>query len=414
MELAVDLHSHSSYAGGSGLINLNTLASAMRYKGINVFGVGDCQFPAWRKTYTDQLIEEDNGLYRYPNTKAYFIRQTEIIITVAIKDYKQRIVAHHVILFPDDAAVTKFLQWMQKYKAKNTIARPYLVYGNQVELETSLSELQDIDANIEIIPAHILTPDGILGSRNNLRHWDEFYGKFTSNIHAVETGLSADPQMLSHIPDLQDKAFISSSDCHSTALNKVGREFTILMTNELSYFDIIKAIRERKIKFTAEFPPAEGRYYLTGHRADRHKSGKAFYYEQETPENPICPICHKKMLTGVRDRAKRLSTNVSEINEQHFMHLIPLIEVLASALSVQSVANKKVQALYNICLTAFPSEIAIWQSPKKIIHELLDSKLPQEIVKLIIAVKDGKFCYVPPGYDGLYGKLKIRGDIDEL
>ncbi len=408
MALAVDLHSHSSYAGGAGLINLNSLARTMRFKGIDVFGLGDCLFPRWQNEYQSQLRALPNNLYRMKGTNAFFIRQTEVIFTVALDNYKNRIIAHHIILFPDDRAIQKTIEWLYKKGHKNTIARPFIVCRNKHELRDSLYEMQSIDPMIEIIPAHILTPDGILGSKNGLTSWNEFYGDFTEHIHAVETGLSADPLMLCQIPDLQVKAFISNSDCHSAALNRVGREFTILDTNETSYESIIMAIRGNKIAMTAEFMPAEGRYYLTGHRADRHDDMKEICYKDSEPENNICPLCGKKLLQGVKNRALQLSDFRLPKIHSKFMHLLPLIEVIAYAAGTKQAVNQKVISYYNKCLSVFDTEIILWQSSEKNIQELLDNNLPQEIIKHIIAVKKGDFTFDPPGYDGCYGILKIH------
>lgn len=408
MAIAVDLHSHSSYAGGVGTIQLPSLAETMRYKGINVFGIGDCLFPQWQKEYQAQLVHTKDYLYNLPGTSAQFIRQTEVIFTVSLKGYKHRIMAHHIILFPDDNAITKMTEWMQRKGHKNTIARPFLVCENAAELQDSLYEIQAIDPMLEIIPAHILTPDGVLGSKNGLGTWEEFYGDFASNIHAVETGLSADPEMLSQIPDLQGRAFISNSDCHSAALNRVGREFTILDTDDVSYEGLIKTIRQRKIQMTAEFLPSEGRYYLTGHRADRHSDKSCVCFDNIQEESYICPICGKRLLPGVKSRAVQLSDTSIVPNQQKFMHLLPLIEVIAFASKIKSVDNKKVIALYKKCLAVFNTEIELWQSDEHNIQELLDNNLPQEIIQHIIAVRKGNFSFDPPGFDGCYGILNIH------
>lgn len=408
MALAVDLHSHSSYAGGAGLISLHSLARTMRFKGIDVFGLGDCLFPRWQNEYKSQLEALPNDLYNLKGTNTFFIRQTEVILTVALDNYKNRIIAHHIILFPDDKAIQKTTEWLHKKGHRNTIARPFIVCRNQNELRDSLYEIQSIDPMIEIIPAHILTPDGILGSKNGLNSWNEFYGDFTEHIHAVETGLSADPSMLCQIPDLQGKAFISNSDCHSAALNRVGREFTILDTDETSYESIIMAIRGNKIAMTAEFMPTEGRYYLTGHRADRHDDKKEICYYESDPENYNCPLCGKKMLQGVKNRALILSDSQLPNEHNEFMHLLPLIEVIAYAAGTRQVDSKKIISCYNKCLSVFDTEINLWQSSEQIIQELLDNNLPQEIIKHIIAVKKGDFIFDPPGYDGCYGVLNIH------
>ena len=46
MNLTVDLHSHSGYAGGVGTILLADVARTMKMKGIDVFGTGDVLLPA--------------------------------------------------------------------------------------------------------------------------------------------------------------------------------------------------------------------------------------------------------------------------------------------------------------------------------------------------------------------------------
>ena len=408
MAIAVDLHSHSSYAGGAGYMELPSLAQTMRYKGIDIFGIGDCLFPPWQKQYKSQLKETTDGLYVYPGTACRFLRQTEVIITAALPGYKHRIIAHHIILFPDDGAITRFTAWMQKKGHKNTIARPFIVCRSRQELEDSLFEMQCTDPLTEIIPAHILTPDGILGSKNNLASWQEFYGSFTDRIHAVETGLSADPQMLEQIPDLQGKAFVSNSDCNSSALNKVGREFAILDKDEFTYEAVVRSIRQCRIRLTAEFHPTEGRYYLTGHRADRHQDKQEVYFPNLSVYSDKCPVCGKKMLTGVRDRALELTDRSIPRNKQDFLHLLPLVEVIACALGIKTVTNKRITEFYKLCLEAFDTEIQLWQSDEKIIHELLDNNLPQKIIKHIIAVQTGKFIFNPPGFDGCYGKLLIK------
>ena len=138
-----------------------------------------------------------------------------------------------------------------------------------------LNEIIAVHPEIEIIPAHIMTPDGVMGCKNMLSDIEEFYGSFLPNIHAVETGLSADPKLLEQIPKISHLTFISNSDCHSSALNRIGREFTVLDVEKVSYSDIIQALRNNKVVLTAEFNPAEGRYYRTGHAAKRHEIGRA-------------------------------------------------------------------------------------------------------------------------------------------
>ena len=329
------------------------------------------------------------------------------ILTVQLPKYKNRIVAHHVILFPDFKSVKQCAALMEKWKQKNTIGRPFIVSENREEMISRLNEIIAVHPEIEIIPAHIMTPDGVMGCKNMLSDIEEFYGSFLPNIHAVETGLSADPKLLEQIPKISHLTFISNSDCHSSALNRIGREFTVLDVEKVSYSDIIQALRNNKVVLTAEFNPAEGRYYRTGHAAKRHVNKEEFLVE-EYADNLICPICQKKMTLGVYERVQQLKDDTIIPLPRKYIHLIPLVEVIANSLGIKSVTSAKIINVYNEILKRFPSEIKLWLAEEKEIRELLDKYIPQKTMNAIIAVKNEKFEFSPPGYDGEYGKLKIE------
>jgi len=253
----------------------------------------------------------------------------------------------------------------------------------------------------------VMTPDGIFGSKNNLDELSEFYGSFLPNIKAIETGLSADPKMLEKIPDLAELTFISNSDCHSAALNRIGREFTILEVDQVSYKSIIQAIRQNQVNMTAEFNPAEGKYYLTGHRSNRKGHSSEIIFSNKIPQDLICPVCNKKMNLGVRERTIQLQDNSIIPTTRKYMHLIPLIEVLAASQNLKSITSNKVRRIFDIIMNIFPSEIALWQSDS--IQVMLDKRVPQKTINQILAVQQGDFVFQPPGFDGIYGNL-IIGD----
>lgn len=407
MEIAVDLHSHSGYAGGVGQIELETVSQTMRKKGIELFGTGDCLYPPRTKELRASLTETSAGLFSLPRDNKKFLLQTEVIFSTKLSDYKHKTIAHHLIFFPDFASVHKMSDLLKKWKMKNTIGRPFIVSNSQQQLEHQLFAIQAIHPDIEIIPAHVMTPDGILGSKNNLQSMKQFYGNFLPNIHAIETGLSADPEMLEKIPDLAAMTMISNSDCHSAALNRIGREFTVLEIENYDYKSIISSLRNNRVKYTAEFNPAEGRYYLTGHKASRkNHNRKIIFTDNNLPEDMKCPICHKKINPGVKERCKILTDDSIKPLERKFCHLIPLIEVIAHSLGIKSVKAKKVISVFHQIMENFSSEIELWQSDK--IEVLLDKRVPQETINQILAVQKGDFWFEPPGYDGIYGKLKIK------
>ena len=402
MEIVVDLHSHSGYAGGVGKIELEDVSKAMKQKGIDVFGAGDCIYPPRTKELQKKLKETNNGLFSLVNDISLFLLQTEVILSTKLKGYKNKTVAHHVILFPNFESIYRIQDLMKKRNFKNTIGRPFIVTNSQAELEDVLFEIQAIDKYIEIIPAHIMTPDGIYGSKNMLSGIKEFYGKYFKHIHAIETGLSADPDMLNRIPDIAYLTFISNSDCHSVALNRIGREFTSLKVDELSYKGIIEAIRKNMVNFTAEFNPQEGRYFLSGHRKGKNGHKEDLILEKY---NDICPVCNKKIIMGVKDRCSMLTDRTIKPMKRKFFHIIPLIEVIAYSLNIKSVNSSKVKNIFYKILENYKSEIDMWLA--KDLKDMLDSKIPDKTITSIIAVQEGKFLFEPPGFDGVYGKLKI-------
>lgn len=409
MNLAVDLHSHSGYAGGVGTILLEDVSITMKKKGIDVFGTGDVLLPQRFQELEDLLIDCKNGLFKLAsNDTSYFLLQTEVILTLKLPKYKNKTVAHHIILFPDFASVKECAKLMDKWEQKNTIGRPFIVSDNRAQMISRLEEIQRIHPEIEIIPAHIMTPDGVMGCKNMLSDIEEFYGSFLPNIHAVETGLSADPEQLEQIPGIANLTFISNSDCHSSALNRVGREFTILDVDNVSYSAIINSIRKNRVVLTAEFNPAEGRYYKTGHSAKRHINKEEFLIEAENAEDLICPICKKKMTLGVVDRVKQLRISDIIPLKRKAIHLIPLVEVIANSLSLKSITSSKVTKIYEEIIRQFTTEIGLWLASEEEIRELLDKYIPAKTLNAILAIKDERFEFNPPGYDGEYGKLVIK------
>ncbi len=398
--IAVDLHSHSGYAGGVGQICLEDVSRTMKLKGIDVFGTGDCLLPVRTQELQALLREEESGLFALKGDSSRFLLQTEVILSTQIEGYTNRTVAHHVILFPDFASIQKMQRIMQRHGDKNTIGRPFIVTENPAQLQDRLFEMQDVHPDIEIIPAHVMTPDGIMGSKNNLRSITEFYGDFTPNIRVIETGLSADPSMLGTIPDFHRLTMISNSDCHSAALNRIGREFTILDAATFDYRGIIDALRGNNVHLTAEFNPAEGRYFMTGHDKDTHT---IFY--SDPPKDYRCTICGKPMHQGVLHRSKSLQDESLKPLPRKFLHLIPLVEVIAAAFGVKNASSKKVRSTFDAIMSVYPSEIALWTSDDLLAE--LSHVIPDHVLQAICHVQAGHFRFDPPGYDGKYGELKI-------
>lgn len=406
MQIAIDLHSHSAYAGGVGQVHLKDLANTMRQKGILVFGTGDSLHPDRVSELRSSLVESEEGLYQLTEYSARFLLQTEVIFTVSLPDHKNKIVAHHLLLFPNFDAIDKVQFLLKQWNQKNTIGRPFIVCQNQRELEDRLFAIQAVHPLIEVIPAHIMTPDGIMGSKNQLESLSEYYGQFLPYIRIVETGLSATPAMLASIPEVNLRTMISNSDSHSAALNRLGREFTIIDSQTSTYPAIINALRANQVTLTAEFNPAEGRYYSTGHRADRPGHTEAWLLPPDAPFSETCPMCGKPVAMGVAQRCQQLST-VASLSVKPFISLIPLIEVIALAMTTKSLTSPKILAIYNKILDCFPNEISLWMSEPDIIAERISDTVPLPVLSAILSIRDANFSFDPPGFDGQYGQFRL-------
>jgi PHP family Zn ribbon phosphoesterase len=100
MHIAVDLHSHSGYAGGVGRLSLTDIDSTMRRKGIHVFWAGDCIHPARALELRAELTETERACLPCRAATRRFLMQTEVILSVQLPGRRTRTVAHHVLLLP--------------------------------------------------------------------------------------------------------------------------------------------------------------------------------------------------------------------------------------------------------------------------------------------------------------------------
>jgi len=433
LKLNVDLHAHSAFSGGVGSINLDVIDKTVPYKGIHLVGTGDVQFPAWNKMLREKLIESNEGIYQLEGgSKTKFLLQTEIIITCKIGSKSK--LSHCVLLFRDFDVVDRFYSLLEKWDSKvKTMGRPFLVCsGGPSEVSDRVSKILDLDDGTELVPAHVLTPDGVYGSGVRVTCLGDYFGESSDRIHAVETGLSADPKLLWLIPELDKRTLISNSDAHSVALHRIGREFTELKIqgNNYTYPDIISAIRNNDVTLTAEFNVTEGRYFLTGHRGGRNKhlkkkstsnKGKRWHEDDEyccfspvhVPRNDTCPICGSKLKVGAFQRAVELGKAQGEERDwndykekRKVVHMVPLAEIISYSLN-KGVTTKTVAKEYYKAVERTETECAIWTEDWRSIKNKLSGFIDDNLLVNLEEIKNGNFCFSPPGFDGTYGKLVI-------
>lgn len=421
MIITCDIHCHSGYSGGVGKISFDRLYENLEMKGINIYGSADVLQPDWRKKLKDSLIEKEDGLFVLKNASntnhdllPRIILETEIVVTAPYYfDLKKRKVVHLLILFPSFNLVEEFVKIFEKNDVKLNIGRPFIKFDSLEYLEEFFINLSDKYNEVEFIPAHIFTPDGILGGENPIDSMDQFFGSFVDKINALESGLSADPDMILNIEQLNRYLVISNSDAHSESLNRLGREFFALEVDDLSYQGIINSIRSKKLAYSVEFKPQHGRYYLTGHRADRHSNNMEIYFDSKNvPENLICPICNKKMLEGVEYRVNKLlsknnNNSKKTLRNQKFYYSIPLIEVISISTGF-SLTSKKVEEVYRKILEKVGFESNLFMFGENQAINLIDSiEIDKKIKDALIAIRKDKFVFDPAGFDGNYGKMKI-------
>ena len=400
MDLVVDLHSHSPYAGASGKVDFERLRFVMGAKGIDIYGSGDILLEKWENEL-DAEFEFDGKKQLWNISRGgrdlYLFPQTEVIVTLPYsRDEKKRKLFHMVILFRDRKSIPEARKMFLSKGSKLGIGRPFVKFESAGEMQQFFSDFKKKIPSL-LIPAHVVTPDGILGGKNPVDSVYEIWGECQNLIDAVESGLSADPEMLSSVSGALSVPVISSSDAHSAAFNRLGREFTEIEADEVGTEAVFSSIKNSGIVKTAEFPPFEGRYYLTGHRGDREgHHGEDVFFTDNPPE--ICPVCGKPLVKGVKERTEFLYRGI-EKNVQPFVYQIPLIEVIAESLSCGA-GTKKAADIYMNIIMQTGRESSIWLG-----DEMPELKgVPDEVCEGIKRIKNNSFDIVY-GFDGKYGRI---------
>ena len=312
-----------------------------------------------------------------------------------------------MIFAPDFETVEKIntqLGWIGNLKADG---RPTL----GLDAKELLKIVLEISEDCLIVPCHVWTPwYSLFGSRSGFDSIEECFEDYTKYIYAVETGLSSDPAMNWRLSALDNITLISNSDAHSP--QKIGREANVFDT-ELNYFSIIETIKKKnpkKFLYTIEFYPQEGKYHYDGHR----NCGISCSPQESKKYNNICPVCGKPLTIGVLSRVEELADRPEGFKPQGaipFRSLIPLKEIIAEILGFGS-ETKEVDTEYQNLIRRFGSEFNVLLNVSR--QDLEVVTLP-EIAEGIIRAREGK-VYIEPGYDGVFGKIRIfsKGEKKEL
>ena len=399
MNIMADLHIHSKYAQATSKdITIENLEKWAKVKGLNLLGTGDFQHPLWFKEL-NELKEDENGILWTKNNFP-FIWQTEISL-IYTQDSKGRRI-HHIVLSPNKEVAKQIIDALSKKGRLDYDGRP--IFGfTSIEL---VDMMISISSEIEIIPAHAWTPwFSIFGSMSGFNSVEECFKERTKYIHAIETGMSSDPAMNWRLSKLDNFTLISNSDSHSHWPWRLGRECNVFDINELSYKNIINAIRTRQgLKETIEVDPNYGKYHYDGHRLCKFSCSP----EETKKLNNICPVCKKKLTIGVLNRVDELADreeNFKLKNAVPFRSVIPLQEILSTVLQ-STLTSKKTWQEYDKLINAFKDEFNVLLSvPLNELKKITTDNIAAAIIKN----REGKIK-IKPGFDGQYGEAIFEAE----
>ncbi|HEY2728147.1 MAG TPA: hypothetical protein VGI61_13300 [Parafilimonas sp.] len=228
----------------------------------------------------------------------------------------------------------------------------------------------------------------------------------TYELFAIETSLSADPQMCNRYNALDNLTLLSNSDAHSP--QNLGREVNLLNA-ELGYDAMFNAFKTKQGFFgTYEYFPQKGKCYNTGHL------NCGMFFSADEINDTVCPVCAKPLTIGVSHRVKQLANKndfESTRNVQPFKYVLPLPEVFAEIKGIKSLTplhTISVSKIYTKAISYFGNEFDI-------LHHVSLEDIYRFHPTLSVAIERlrNNQKHFTAGYDGEYGSIYFFNE-DEL
>ena len=405
MKIIADLHIHSRFSRASSeRMNIEEIARFACVKGLNLVGTGDFTHPKWLMELRQTLVQDsDSGLYSIvtnQSSKIRFMLTSEVCTIFNANNESKKV--HHVILAPNLEAVVQINDALGRFGDLGADGRPLL----NITAEQLVEEVMQITDENMIFPAHAWTPwFSVFGAFSGFDSIEDCYGDMTKHITALETGLSSDPPMNWRLTKLDRFTLVSNSDCHSFWPWRIGREANVFELGEVTYHELVGAIREgdpARFKFTIETDPAYGKYHWTGHRS----CNVSLSPKEARKFGNVCPVCRRKLTKGVEQRVEELadrSEGFKPSGKPGFMRLLPLSEIIATVMGVESPSTQAVWKIYNTLIEKFGNEYSVLiDAPKQALSEVAEPRIADTILR----VRTGG-AKVVPGFDGVYGRLVL-------
>ncbi len=416
MVYVADLHIHSRFSRAcSQQLNIPNLVEWAKLKGIDVLGTGDFLHPLWLTELKANLKEDDSGFLSHGD-KIKFVLSVEISSIYSHKGRVRRV--HNLVLLPSFAAADKFQKaLLARHATLASDGRPIVGISSKDLLAMAL----EADDKALFIPAHAWTPwFGVFGSQSGYDSLKDCFEDLTDKIYAIETGLSSDPAMNWRVEELDNRSIVSFSDAHS--LPNLGREATVIdQSLEDGFAGLWEALRGQKIAGTIEFYPEEGKYHYTGHR----NCGVKLDPDEEKQNGVVCPKCGRGLTVGVMSRVEELANRQQQelrIKNQGgiittemfskrpgYQMLVPLLQIIAEAMH-STPTSQKVLNEYKKLTQNLGGEIKVLTKVDLAeIARLVGPKIAEGVGRM----RQGKLV-IDPGYDGVYGIVKIWPDGEEI
>src|SRR3989344_2331731 len=365
MDIIGDLQIHSKYARATSKdISFENLEKYARIKGIGLLGCADFQHPKWNKEIKENLKEDENGIL-WSKNKFPFLWETEI--SLMYSDNGRRAV--HLLLYaPNGEVADQVIDALGKKGRLDYDGRP--IFGipcpDFVELMMEISEDK------------------------------------SKHIHAIESGMSADPEMIRLNSRLDKFNIVSFSDAHSYHPWRLGRE-CVIFDCKLTAKNILNAIKTGDgLKETIETSPDYGKYHYDGHR----NCGVSLSPEESKKLNKICPKCKQPLTIGVLYRSLEMADRKIPKNVPKFKKLIPLHELIAAVYGTNQLSSKKVWSIYNLLIEKFENEFNVLLN---VSLEDLKKVVENKIAEIILKNRENRLS-IHPGFDGVYGKIILNSD----
>ncbi len=391
MLINADLHLHSRYSMAcSNKMELAVMAQEAAKKGVDLLATGDCTHPKWLNEIKNAAVDDENVC----------IGKTNFIITTEIED-KNRV--HHLLILPSVSKAEELAERLEHYTDLMADGRPTVKLTGCEIAEIA----KELDAMIG--PCHAFTPwTALYAYHDSLK---SCYEDMTDYISFLELGLSADSDYADRIEELHRLTFLSNSDAHSPWANKLAREFNQINVPEISFNGLKKAIlRENEYRVTcnAGFYPQEGKY----NESACIKCYTHYTFEECKANNWKCTNCGGLIKKGVKDRVNELADFKEPKHPPHrppYIHMLPLSEIIMTALGHASINTKGVQTAWNYLMERYDNELNVLLNVE--IDDL--GFLDERITNAIIAFREEKLI-IRPGGGGQYGQIEIPDDINNV